>query len=380
MRGVVKHGIAPKVLASQVTATAAWALDGPLPPAAVVRDAEAIEAQWTVEPGCVRYFELLLAAHFLTVGTFCPTDVDARIRHHAWSEIEDPEVLAAFVASVDAVAELDPRPVSARVLDVASEGPHGHGLSGHDGEWFSVRAGALGRAYAIGAPAIAERVLAAIDEELVREAAAFDAAVASGETRAILTTATVLAHNLGDLSRVVEAWPKNVAAADVRARLSRLGHLPDRALYGGAFFVAGAVNKSVMAVENHRFLALRKPRSLRQSRALLLPIGPFFEPWGHAVARALEEPDRAEVVEALLETHLRGEDQLGVLRALRGMAEAGVGPWDRVIERLPARLRKIAGAGAVAAGMRITDAAFRARLDNRARAALDEARAHLRGA
>mgnify|MGYP000243415927 CR=1 FL=1 len=37
-----------------------------------------------------------------------------------------------------------------------------------------------------------------------------------------------------------------------------------------------------------------------------------------------------------------------------------------VIERLPARLRKLPAGGAVAAAMRTSDAAFRARLDNRA--------------
>ena len=57
--------------------------------------------------------------------------------------------------------------------------------------------------------------------------------------------------------------------------------------------MAGALNKDVMATENHRFLALRKPRALRASRELLLPIGPFFESWGRTVARALDEKDRA---------------------------------------------------------------------------------------
>lgn len=377
MGAVVKPGIAPKVLAAQVSATAAWALDGPLAPAACVRDAEAIESEWKKHRTCTRYFELLLAAHYLTVGTFCPTDVDARIRHHAWSEVDDPEVLAAFVERVDAIAALDPRPVSARVVDLAREGAGGRGLSGHDGEWFSVRAGALGRALALGATSIVARLTQAIDDELAREADAWNDAVSGGDMRTILMTATVIAHNLGDLSRVVDAWPKSAEDAELRARFSRLGHTPERSRYGGAFFVAGAVNKRVMAVENHRFLALRKPRALRSARALLLPIGPWFEAWGHAVAHALEEADRAEVVEALLETHLRGTDQLGVLRALRGMAEAGVGPWDRVIERLPARLRKLPAGGAVAAAMRTSDAAFRARLDNRARAALDEATAVL---
>jgi hypothetical protein len=355
-------GIAPRVLRTQVEATAAWA-EGPA--ADVVRSADAIEDAWRADPEALPYLRLLLSAQYLTVATFCPTDVDARIRHHYWDELA-PNSLREALAIVDAIDGLDPRPVSARVLVDEARGT----LSGHDGEWFSVRAGALGRALALGYGDAAELLSTAIEDELAREAAIFDAALASGDVAQTLRAATILAHNVGDLSRVVEAWPNGPAHAAARARLSKLGHAPDRARYGGVFYVAGAINKDVMALENHRFLALRKPRALRASRELLLPIGPFFEPWGRTVARLLEERDRAEVVGALLETFVRGPEQAGALRALRGIAEQASGPWSRVIDELPVRLRKVATSGEVVAGMRVTDAAFRARLDNRFRASL----------
>src|SRR5437870_2392981 len=76
-------------------------------------------------------------------------------------------------------------------------------LSGHDGEWLAVRAGALGRALELGAAAVIEKLVADIDGELAREAAAM-AAARRGDAKVALMTATVLAHNLGDLSRVVE--------------------------------------------------------------------------------------------------------------------------------------------------------------------------------
>ena len=132
----------------------------------------------------------------------------------------------------------------------------------------------------------------------------------------------MLAHNAGDLSRVVEQWPRHPAVEPHRARLMKLGHERGER-FGGAFLRAGTINKALTAIENHRFLALRAPRGLRRARALLLPIGPFFDDWGEAVARStlLEHEDRAAIVEALLETHLRGDDQQGCLRALAAIHE-----------------------------------------------------------
>ncbi len=97
-------------------------------------------------------------------------------------------------------------------------------------------------------------VLAAhIDAELDREERLFAAAVAQGApARTTLALATALAHNLGDLSRVVDAWPKALAGHDYRARYSRLGHA-DGQRSRPAFVLAGALNKEIMALENHRF-------------------------------------------------------------------------------------------------------------------------------
>src|SRR5438046_1692542 len=76
----------------------------------------------------VRTLRLRLAAHYATVATFVPTDVDAHIRHHHWMAIDDAGVFAAARACSDEAAARDPTLVSARVTE---------GVSGHDGEWFS---------------------------------------------------------------------------------------------------------------------------------------------------------------------------------------------------------------------------------------------------
>lgn len=353
------RGIAPATLIDQVRNTAAFTLEeprllGPGRPATVVREGASTEV------GSLPYFQLLLAAHYLTVGTFVPTDVDARIRHHTFVDL-DGDGLEAAVARVDAIAAEAPALVSARV--VSEGGPRG--ISGHDGEWFSVRAGALGRALALGHEALVEALAGALDEELAREARAFDTLSRDkGRVLEAVRAATVLAHNAGDLSRVVEQWPRKPEYAAVRQRYERLGHgATDR--FGGAFARAGAFNKAVTALENHRFLALRKPRGLRKSRDLLLPIGPFFDDWGRTVAvhAALDDGDRAEVVEALLATHLQGPEQQGCLRALAALHEHVPGGLDRLADDLPARMRKLVAQGPVRDALRVQPAQHDARLE-----------------
>jgi hypothetical protein len=357
----VKSGIAPALVVEQVKNTAAWLWDDPR--AAAVTAALASDGR-----DRLAYLELLLAAHFSTVATFVPTDVDARIRHHAWMEIEDSETLGAACAVVDRVASWDARWVSERTVAVATDGASDAGsISGHDGEWLGVRAGALGRAAMLGATAIVERLVDAMDTELAREERVFVQALESrAPARRVLSTATVLAHNLGDLSRVVDAWPGKEAVVALRAKYTRLGH-PDGPAKRASFVTAGVLNKAMMALENHRFLALRKPRGLRTSRALLLPIGPWFDVWGETVARhpSLEERERAEIVAALLELHASSPEQLGCLRALAGIHRVTRGGLELYVPSLPARLRKDVLRGKVRDALDIATDHFDARVERR---------------
>jgi hypothetical protein len=369
-------GIAPSVLVAQIKATAPWALEDDTPWSAIVRDAEAIEAAWREDPLATRYFALLLTAHYLTVATFVPTDVDARIRHHAWVEAP-PERLARQLDALEATASWDARFVSARtVADPRTRAPEEREIGGHDGEWLTVWAGALGRALVIEDEASSARCLAAIDASLEWQASVYRALEETPDGVAdLLRAGTVLAHNAGDLSRVVEQWPRRPAVEAHRGRLMKLGHERGER-FGGAFFRAGTINKALTAIENHRFLALRAARGLRRARALLLPIGPFFDDWGEAVALSavLEPEDRAEIVGALLETHLRGEDQQGCLRALAAIHQHAPGGLDRVAPDLPARMRKLVSAGVVRDAMKTPKATFEGRYLARAKAIVAAAR------
>jgi hypothetical protein len=356
----VRAGIAPKLVVEQVKNTAAWLWDEP-------EAAPTISAFGGAAEDRLAYLRLLLAAHYSTVATFVPTDVDARIRHHAWMEIETPEALALACDVVDEVAAWDARVVSARTLDVSAKDPSKGSISGHDGEWLGVRAGALGRAFTLGATDLVERLTNDLDTELAREEAVFVEAYRGGApARRILSAATILAHNLGDLSRVVDAWPGKGAIAEMRARYTRLGH-PDGPAKRAAFVTAGILNKALMALENHRFLFLRKPRALRTSRALLLPIGPWFDAWGESVARfgAIDDRDKAEIVTGLLEIHASSPEQLGCLRGLAGIHRATRGGLELHVPNLPARLRKDALRGKVRDALDVAPEHFDARIARR---------------
>jgi hypothetical protein len=359
----VKPGILSSVLAEQVRNTAAWLWQEPLAaPLTAIFD-EAVDDAPEAPGALVRSLRLRLAAHYATVATFVPTDVDAHIRHHMWMAIADAEVFTQAKACVEEATTRDPRLVSARVTD---------GVSGHDGEWLAVRAGATGRALMLGLDNEAAGLAAEIDAELDREERVFEAALAHGAPGTVtLALATTLAHNLGDLSRVVDAWPLAARASPLHARYSRLGHA-DARRQRKAFVLAGLLNKELMASENHRFLVLRKPRGLRRGRALLLPIGPWFDGWGETVCRSelLDDNDRAEVVAALIELHLRSPVQEGCLRALAAIERGTRGGLASYSAALPARLRKETGRGRIRDALDVSRERFEARMESRYRALL----------
>jgi hypothetical protein len=356
----LKHGVLNSILVEQVRNTASWLWEDPrCAPLTALFDT-AVDEPPEELAAAVRALRVRLAAHYATVATFIPTDVDAHIRHHAWVAVPDAEVFAQALACIEEAAARDARLVSLRVTD---------GVSGHDGEWLSVRAGALGRALVLGLDGQAMALAEQIDAELDREQRAFAAALDSGApAKTTLALATTLAHNLGDLSRVVDAWPRSERRAEFQTRYSRLGHA-DGARHASDFVLAGALNKELMAHENHRFLALRKPRALRRSRSLLLPVGPWFDGWGESLCRSelLEEDDRAEVVTALLELHLRSPAQEGCLRALSGIHRATRGGLASYGTALPARLRKEIGRGRVRDAIDIPRERFDARIESRFR-------------
>jgi hypothetical protein len=330
-------GISPELLVSQVRSTAPYVFDDPpsapevceTEPASIVR----AHATPSAEPlPHADYFRLCLAAHYLTCATPVPTDVDNQIRKKLW-----PPSLPVAIALEMGRTVLESRgwrflPLTSR----ASFGAVGTELAevplhGHAGEWFTVAAGAyaaLGHYRAEDAKKLRAALLDAIAEETETHSAVFGSVWRAKDGLGALRASVSIAHNFGDLDRVIVMW--DVPFQDpLRLRfhgLTTAAFGPDGALrHQGRLWAAGELYKasidgSSMAAENHRHFALRKPRALRTLPSLRVPVGPFFDAWGEAVATTLDGEPLREVVEALVQGQERSSDTLGYARALRAIA------------------------------------------------------------
>ncbi|MGZ3698233.1 MAG: hypothetical protein ACXWP5_08865 [Bdellovibrionota bacterium] len=335
------RGIAPELLLSQIKNTMPYlfepeAGETPLGRTAPAKVAREFEKSPTQPLSHFEYFRLCLSAHFLTCATPVPTDVDNQIRLKLW-----PAELPLETALQMAELVLETRAVDFTALTARST----HGLSGHQGEWFTVSAAAycaLKRDSDPQAKAKSQELFGAIADEVKHHSEVFGSLWRAGEGLSCLKASASIAHNFGDLDRVMDMW--EVSADDpLRREFYKLGVVPfDQAgklRYLGRLWTAGELYKSpidgsAMALENHRHFALRKPRALRSSAALLIPTGPFFDDWGAQVSRRLDPEQVLEVVDALKQGWLRLPATVGYGRALRGMGQ----------EKLASELSKIRGA------------------------------------
>jgi hypothetical protein len=325
------RGIAPDLLISQVKNTmpylfAEGAMDSPLggfPAAGILRDLTGC----LKELSHVDYFRLCVSCHYLSCATPVPTDVDNQIRQKLWPAqlpLDFALEMADFVLST---RTWDFTLVSRRFVSAG-----GGALIGHKGEWFTMAAGAYCALRRYKDPRAAEKARALFEnvaDEVRSHSEIFGALWRGGDGLGCLKGAASIAHNFGDLDRVMDMWDLSiidpfrlefyglaVAPLDSNRKLRHLGRL----------WVAGELYKSTvdggsMALENHRHFALRKPRCLRQNPDLMITTGPFFDEWGRRVAGLLNESDLKEVVEALRQGWERLPRTVGYGRALRGISE-----------------------------------------------------------
>lgn len=324
--------IAPETLLGLVRNTAPFIFETAFPDGAGSSYLRLLQAARDPSPPPAAYYHLCLAAHWATAGTYVPTDVDNAIRHKLWQEAS-PQDTEAMVDLVLAALRWDYSYVTARV----ARSPSGQIVSTHEGTWFSVAVGAYAAAKRARS-AKAEEVLAAMVAEAEREAGLFRELCEAEDGLGTLKASALLAHNFGDLDRVADQWqlPKD----DPLVRSLYDAASPDSKLFAGWPAHAGKVNQRFMAPENHRHYALRKPRCLRRAAQFLLPVGPFFDDWGAAVAGGLPAEDVGEVVRALLDGLPRLPGTVGYARALAGIQERFPGGFEelrRVITAKDAR-------------------------------------------
>ncbi len=355
-RGAFGGFIGPRNLVDLVVHTAPWLFDGTHPRASevpapgagrlielgahplgwwtILHAADRLESAAHPTPAQIGdYFALSCACHFASVATYVPTDVDAKIRRALWIDQTDASELARMHEFTLGLGAWDVRGVSARIVDVDGVRASGMpaesigGVSGHDGERLSILCGALIGAWNVGDETAAAACTTAIDDELAREARAFDRVRArDGDELRLLDLATVLTHNQGDVVQSLGTKEARCVPENVRARFSELARERfDR--YGGAFGRAARLYKELLAAEGHRHYPLRELKRLRSSPALLLPIGPFLDDFGRALATfpGWTPAQRAEVVAGLLEGCRKVAGQEGYYRALCGFDAAHSG-------------------------------------------------------
>jgi hypothetical protein len=327
--------ISPETLLEQVRSTAPFLFSAQQAPETLPDSqrflrilARQPDASSSRDDQLLAYFEFCLACHHATVATFVPTDVDSKIRGILWKEAKSPDLLRRMSALALEMGSWDLSHVSRRWDCMNDLRP----ISGHNGEWLSVLAGALGRMSTLGMKEEADQAAAAIDDELNREALAFRIALHSpGAELLTLRLAMSITHNLGDLDQGISFWDSQARLLPYREKFSRLAH-ENRLAYQGTFSIAAAIYREALATEGHRHYPLRAVKPLRRSADLLLPLSPFLDSWGALTVThpQLTESDRSEVLEALAQGCRKVPNQQGYFRAIAGIQEAGEGQFQRL--------------------------------------------------
>ena len=332
--------------------------------------------EYASEAERIDYFALCLAAHFATVASYVPSDVDSKIRGHCW---EDPseDVLESQLLIFKNALEWDISKVSNKVIQVYDDNKSRPELiSGHHGELLGVLCGAWGAFLRKGNMKRANFIETLIQTELDREAKLFRQlrlreSNLENDTL-LLKLSAILTHNVGDIDQGYSYWGQSIMKHISKHQLfSRLAHQRGER-FGGEFIRAKALYKQFLSAEGHRNYPLREARCLRSTPEFLLPFGPWYESWGRLVAThpTLSEDDRVMVLRQLL----RGCDskskawcvpnQIGYYRALNGMSVISL---DDLANKLPTDYIRILQSSHVIKHMDISEEAFASDLGCRAR-------------
>jgi hypothetical protein len=233
------------------------------------------------------------------------------------------------------------------------------GVSGHNGEQWSAIAGGLGRVLEVGDTASAEEAQAAIEAEIDREQAVFDAVAAERDGELdLLRLSMTLAHNRGDLTQGMGFWKRTPLTAPLMEHLSARGR----------FALAVRVYQHTgLSAEGHRHYPLRAVKALRRSASTLLPLCPFLDEWGGAVAH-LEESH--EVLAALVAGCQKVQGQQGYYRAIAGMRASSSGAFDRAAGRMPNAAQRLLRDAELRKLIDVPRVSFESMMRKRARGAL----------
>ena len=188
-------------------------------------------------------------------------------------------------------------------------------LSTHEGTWLSVAIGAYCALKKYNMNDRATDVADVILAEIKKEIDIVEQLRADRDHINFIRTAPLVAHNFGDLDRVMVQWDMH-ESDDFCKSIYKLGHIPNDS-YNPVLVYTGKVNKEFTSKENHRHMSLRQPKCLRKSKDFLIPVGPFMDNWGEMIGSSdkLDLLEKAEIVTALYEGYKRQDEAFGYIRA-----------------------------------------------------------------
>lgn len=334
----------------------------------VVRNSTVKSTLKPTEDEWVKYFELCVAAHFATVQTFVPSDVDTKIRNHCWFDRKlSPEALTQMKAIALDTERWDIRPVSQRWVP----DKNGQPVSGHDGEKLSVLTAGMQALLLAGDRAGSDELEAAAVRQVEREVELFMTTVETkGRELDMLKLAAIITHNAGDIDQGLSVGHPHPA----RETIGRLAHdRPER--YHGAYAIAAKLYREMLSAEGHRNYPLRAMRELRVDPDLLMPPSPYLDQWGERLARhqRWSSRDKALVLQGLMDACAKVRGQVAYYRAIAGMNAAVNGGVEQLAKELSVGARKTLKEPQFQKQLQVSRQQFEADYARRARASLPRA-------
>ncbi|OUR96941.1 hypothetical protein A9Q84_11435 [Halobacteriovorax marinus] len=265
------------------------------------------------------YFHICMAAHWSTAGTFVPTDVDNQIREGLWKNKAIKKHIEKMARITIDSWKWDFQQVTNRK---SYNRKNNEVLSTHEGTWLSVAIGAYCALVKHKEATLAQEVADVILAEIEKEQSLLIQLREDRDHINFLRTAPLMAHNFGDLDRVMVQWNMNEEDPFCK-KIFKLG-LEISEFYDPILVYTGSVNKEFASKENHRHMSMRQPRCLRKSSQFLIPVGPFMDSWGEVLGSTelLTIEEKAEIVAAFFEGYKRQDEAFGYCRAFGALKRA----------------------------------------------------------
>jgi hypothetical protein len=331
LSGFELNGIAPNILLKHVENTAPFLFEGELDTKKEKREYQEklrfykknLKALSHINLS--EYFHICMAAHWSTAGTFVPTDVDNQIREGLWKHKSVKKHIEKMARITIDSWTWDYEQVTNRK---SYNSFNNEVMSTHEGTWLSVAIGAYCALISNDMNELASEVADVIKAEITKEEQLLLRLREERDHINFLRAAPLMAHNFGDLDRVIVQW--DMLEEDFCKSIYKLGHIINQS-YDPILVYTGKVNKQFASKENHRHMAMRQPKCLRRSHKFLIPVGPFMDKWGEELGKTdlLNAQEKAEIIAALFDGYKRQDQAYGYCRAY-GALKASCSDFDEV--------------------------------------------------